>query len=94
MPRVGSDDEQVDLLRAEVVPVQLRSLAQRFRQLALDRREESLVLQRLAPKLDHQFVVIHADTPKNVPTTPVEPMANVPEIIACQRLESGDLLNA
>src|SRR4249919_1085324 len=50
-------DKQVDLFGVDVVPVKRDGIPQHFLQLALDRREEGFVVQRLAPEFDDKLVV-------------------------------------
>jgi hypothetical protein len=57
MPGIGRQHEQVDLLVTDVIPIELRSVAQHVLQFALDGWKERFVCQGLTPELDYELEV-------------------------------------
>ena len=56
MPGIGRQYEQVDLVVTDVVPIELRSVAQHVLQFVLDGWQERFVCQRLTPELDYELI--------------------------------------
>jgi hypothetical protein len=55
MPGIGRQHEQVDFVITDVVPIELRSVAQHALQFALDGWKKRFVLQGLSPELDYEL---------------------------------------